>query len=65
MNIKKNLILKEVYKNFGKDFSDDNVADSFSLALLGYYYYCVRNGIDIKLSKSQSEVIKLLLKEKD
>jgi len=29
---KKNLMLKEVYKRWGEDFDDDNIADSYSLA---------------------------------
>jgi len=31
-NIKKNIVLKEIYKKFGKDFSDDNLADAFVLS---------------------------------
>jgi crossover junction endodeoxyribonuclease RuvC len=31
-NCKKNLILKEVYKKWGVDFTDDNLADAYGLA---------------------------------
>jgi len=31
-NVKKNLMLKEVYKKWGVDFNDDNLCDAYSLA---------------------------------
>ena len=34
-NAQKSLILKEVYKRYTKDFTDDNVADAYALARIG------------------------------
>ena len=36
---KKNLMLKEVYKKWGVDFSDDNLCDSYSLARMAQFNY--------------------------
>lgn len=38
-NCKKNLMLKEVYKKWGVDFNDDNLADAYSLARLSKHNY--------------------------
>lgn len=35
-NAKKDLMLKEVYKKYGVDFTDDNIADAFALARMAY-----------------------------
>jgi crossover junction endodeoxyribonuclease RuvC len=34
-NANKNVVLKEVFKRFGEDINDDNIADAFSLMQLG------------------------------
>lgn len=36
---KKNLMLKEVYKKWGVDFSDDNLCDAYGLARLAQFNY--------------------------
>lgn len=61
---KKELILKEIYKNFGFDTDDNNIADAYALAYLGYSVYCVENKISIKLNKVQKEMIDKITKEK-
>ena len=38
-NCKKNLMLKEVYKKWNVDFSDDNLCDAYSLARLAKHNY--------------------------
>jgi len=38
-NCKKNLMLKEVYKKWGVDFTDDNICDSYGLARLGQHIF--------------------------
>ena len=38
-NTKKDLILMEVYKRYNLSFKTSDEADSFGLALMGYYYY--------------------------
>ena len=35
-NIKKNLMLLQIYKKFGIEFDNDNLADSFGLAMMAY-----------------------------
>lgn len=34
-NVKKNILIKEVYKKWGIDFDDDNLADAYGLARIG------------------------------
>jgi len=38
-NAKKNLMLLKVYKKFGIEFMDDNIADAYSLARLAFEEY--------------------------
>ena len=38
-NCAKDLVLKEVYKNWGFDTDNDNIADAYGLAMLGLYTY--------------------------
>jgi crossover junction endodeoxyribonuclease RuvC len=41
-NLKKDLILKEVYKKFGADFNNDNLADAYCIAM------CTKLNLKIK-----------------
>jgi len=57
----KNLILKEVYKRWGYDTDNDNLADAFVLAKTGEAYL---NYPDVKLPDFQLEVIQVLKGDK-
>jgi crossover junction endodeoxyribonuclease RuvC len=43
-NCKKNLMLKEVFKKWGVDFNDDNLADAYSLSRLAKNDYHIFKG---------------------
>lgn len=42
-NCKKNLMLKEVYKKWGVDFTDDNICDAYSLSRLAKHIFYKNN----------------------
>lgn len=52
-NCEKDLILKEVYKNFGYDTSNNNIADAFGLSLWGYALYCIKNKLPFNFNKKK------------
>jgi len=56
-NIKKNLILLEVYKRWGFDTKSDNIADAYGLMQFGRGF-C---GFDVALPKSHTEALKKVL----
>jgi crossover junction endodeoxyribonuclease RuvC len=58
-NCPKELILMEVYKHYGKEFRDNNLADAYGLAKTGEALL----DKNIKLNKQQQEVINLLEKQ--
>ncbi len=43
-NCKKNLMLKEVYKKWSVDFTDDNICDAYSLSRLAKHNYFKKQG---------------------
>ena len=51
-NCEKSLVLKELYKRYKIDVSDDNIADAIVQNLIGQ----MKNGI-LKMNKAQSEII--------
>lgn len=55
-NAEKSLMLKEVYKRWDKDFSDDNVADAYALARIGRAIA----GWDSRFTQFQEEVLNKL-----
>lgn len=57
-NCGKDLILQQVYKRWGVEFSNNNLADAYVLAQIGRGYL----GEDDKLIKAQCEVIDALRK---
>jgi len=61
-NCEKSLILKETYKRYKVDIDDDNIADAYGLAMVGYAKFCIDNKIDIKLNKIQKEIIQKINK---
>ena len=58
-NIQKQLVLKEVYKRWGADFDDDNVADAYALLQLGLAL-CGKN--EKSLVAFQEQVVSEMLK---
>lgn len=54
---KKNLMLKEVYKRWGVDYSDDNLADAYSLARMALDNYS--NGFLEAIKKKEPKKKKL------
>lgn len=63
-NAKKELILKEVYKRYSMDFNDDNVADAYALARMGYeltLHY--QNADQIALTKYQEAAINGVIRD--
>lgn len=52
-NAKKNVMLQQVYKRWGMEFSDDNQADAYSLVKFGQAYL----GEYPRLPKAMSEVV--------
>ena len=56
-NVQKDMILKEVFKKWGVDFDDDNLADSYGLARMNWS----RDNMDL-LTKADKEVIEKVLK---
>lgn len=53
-NSEKSMMLKEVYKRWGADFQDDNVADAYALARIGRAYL---GWEDKPLTSFQKEVL--------
>lgn len=58
-NCAKELMLLETYKRYGESFSDDNLCDAYGLAKIGEAIITK----DIKLTKPQEEVVKLVQKQ--
>ena len=56
--VKKNMMLKEVYKRWDKDFSNDNEADAYSIAMLGVSLCREVRGEEDKLLAFQHQVAK-------
>lgn len=61
-NGEKAIILKEVYKKWGFDVNDNNVADAYAMAQLAKYVYFCDKSITIKTTKADLEVVKAILK---
>jgi len=59
-NAGKEIMLKEVYKRWGFDANDNNLADAYGLACIGRGYV----GAEPKLIKCQQEVIAVMKGEK-
>lgn len=53
-NATKDLVLLSVYKNFGQEFKNSDLADAYVLALIGY---CKLKPNAIKLNKQQKNVL--------
>jgi len=61
-NANKDLVLLQVYKRWGEELTDTNIADAFVLAKIGEAYL----GVDVdKLTDFQKEVIKKLKRGKE
>jgi hypothetical protein len=54
-NIKKSMIPKEVYKRWGEDFNDENMAEAYGLARVAYAY-----DAEPEMTQFQRDVIKNL-----
>lgn len=54
----KNKMMLGIYKKWGKEFENDDIADSFAIAKISYHYFGKANG----LAKHEKEVIELLHK---
>jgi crossover junction endodeoxyribonuclease RuvC len=59
----KAIILKEVYKKWGFDSNDNNVADAFAMAQMAKYVYNYDKDVKIKMTAKDLEVVKAILKE--
>jgi crossover junction endodeoxyribonuclease RuvC len=57
----KSVIIKEVYKKYNIDVNNDNEADAINLAYIGR---AITKDPEIKLNKTQEEVINKITKEK-
>lgn len=55
---KKELIILDVYKNFGEEIRDNNIADAYVLARIARDFYCIKNEKDVDIKKYQEDVIK-------
>lgn len=60
----KSLVIREVYKKYGIDTTDDNQADAIVLAHLAEHLYSAMNGIPYKATKAQDEVVFKLIQTK-
>jgi len=58
----KAIILKEVYKKWGFDCNDNNVADAYAMAQLAKYVYSYDKNVKIKMTAKDLEVVKAILK---
>lgn len=58
-NSPKNVMLQQVYKRWGEEFADDNMADSFAAGKFGRAYL----GNDHGLTKAQQEVVEKFKKD--
>lgn len=61
----KNIIIREIYKKYGYDIDNDNVADAFILAKIAELYYYMRNNIILEkiYHKYQEDVVKNIIKK--
>ena len=57
----KNKMMLGIYKKWGKEFKNDDEADSFAIAKIAYHYHSKANG----LAKHEKEVLELLHKNKE
>ena len=60
----KELILKGIYKKWGIDVDNNNIADAVVLAYISKALYYSINEMDIELLKYEIEVVKKVLKER-
>jgi crossover junction endodeoxyribonuclease RuvC len=58
----KSIIIKELYKNFGIDTNNDNIADAINLAIIGRQYL---GHLDKKVTKEQQKIVDAIFKEKE
>ncbi len=63
-NANKEIILQQVYKRWGYETDDNNIADAYVLAQIGEAYFKAKNEIEQKLMDFQFEVIADLLGDK-
>lgn len=64
-NAAKNQMLMGVYKQWGREFTDDNVADAYALEQFGKAYLYLENGLDpekFPLHKYQVEAVEAVKK---
>lgn len=64
-NANKEIILQQVFKHWGYETHDNNIADAYVLAKIGEAYLNVKNGNKPKLTKFQHEVIGQLIGVKE
>ena len=38
-NVNKNIVIKEIYRIYGQDINDDNIADAFALSKISFAFY--------------------------
>lgn len=55
---KKELILLDVFKNFGEEIRDNNIADAYVLSRIARDFYYLKNGKEYDIKKYQEDVIK-------
>lgn len=58
----KDVIIKEVYKNYGLDTNDNNLADAVVIAKIAESIWRIRNGGEVKLKKYEKEVVDKIMK---
>lgn len=61
----KSIMLKEVYKKWGFDVNDDNVADAFAMAQTARAVHFYKTKKDFTCTKKELEVIKTILKGRE
>lgn len=59
----KDVIIKEVYKNYGIDTNDNNLADAVVIAKIAESIWKKRNDVEVKLKKYEKEVVDKIMKE--
>lgn len=55
---KKELIILDVFKNFGEEIRDNNIADAYVLSRIARDFYYLKNDKEYDIKKYQEDVIK-------
>lgn len=60
----KEVVMKDLYKNFGFDTNSNDEADAIGMALIARAIYYLTNNMEIELKKYQLETIQTIIKDR-